>query len=290
MNVFRRRAMYLLGATAVASGVLVAGASVAGAAPGATCTGDLSNLPSSAGTLSGNYAGNVRVIGACAVDAGPAVINGNLTVTAGSTLVAAFASGSLTVKGNFQIDNGAAVIIGCNPNSFPCVDDQSATSEETIGGNLTANHPLGLVTHNTTVSGNLLVHGGGGGVTCGSTPGVFGVFGSPAYIDNEDDTVGGNVVMTGIQSCWQGTIRVEVGGSVIDTGNTLADPDASEVVGNTISGNIVCNGNSPAVQYGDSGAAPNTVHGNAIGQCGFDVLQPDPFFDGGGSQPISVKG
>ncbi len=47
------------------------------------------------------------------------------------------------------------------------------------------------------------------------------------------------------------------------------------------------------MQYGDSGASPNLVGGNAIGECGFDVLSPDPNYpngDGtGGPQPISVK-
>ena len=69
----------------------------------------------------------------------------------------------------------------------------------------------------------------------------------------------------------------------------MADPDAGEVVQNTVQGNLVCNANSPAVQFGDSGAAPNQAGGNAVGQCGSDVLSPDPYYDGGGLQPISVK-
>ena len=126
-------------------------------------------------------------------------------------------------------------------------------------------------------------------LSCDSSPGVFGVFGSPAYIDNEDSSVHGNLTIKNVQTCWLGTLRVKVGGNLTDTNNTMADPDAGEVVANTVGGNINCKGNSPAVQFGDSGAAPNQVRGKATGQCGFDVLSPDPNFDGGGSQPISVK-
>lgn len=284
-----RRARYLLGAAAVVLGMLMASAASAVAAPRSTCSGDFSNVPSSLGTLVGTYAGNVQVSGACAVDAGAAVVNGNLTLLPGSTLVAAFASGSLTVKGNLLVQNGATLIVGCNPVSFPCIDDPGGTSQESVWGNLIANQPLGLVVHNTTINGNAIESGGGGGVSCDSTPGVFGLFGSPAYIDNEDSTINGNLVISGVQTCWLGSLRDTVGGNLIDTNNTMADPDAGEVVNNSVHGNLICLGNSPAVQFGDSGAAPNQVHGNAIGQCGFNAYSPDPNYDGGGPQPISVK-
>jgi hypothetical protein len=54
---------------------------------------------------------------------------------------------------------------------------------------------------------------------------------------------------------------------VILTNNILADPDAMEIVTNTIAGNLICSGNSPAPQGGDSGGAPNVVRGAKIGQC-----------------------
>jgi hypothetical protein len=44
-------------------------------------------------------------------------------------------------------------------------------------------------------------------------------------------------------------------------------PDSTEVVTNTIGGNRLCFGNSPAAQFGDSGGLPNTVAGRKIGQC-----------------------
>lgn len=63
---------------------------------------------------------------------------------------------------------------------------------------------------------------------------------------------------------------------------------------NTVLGNLICLGNVNPVTFGDSGAAPNIGYGHAFGQCGFNVIQPDPNYpnqDGsGGPQPISVKG
>ena len=293
MRMLRRRATSLLAAVGVAAALLFASSSSAVAAAPSTCTGDLSNVPASLGTLSGVYSGNVTISGACAVDAGPAVINGNLTVGAGSTLVAPFSFGDLTVTGNLLIQKGAGVILGCNHDSFPCFDDTGAPptldNSISIGGNLIANQPLGLVLHNTAVLGNAIENGGGGGVTCDSSSGVFAAFGSPPYIDQEDGSVGGNLIMNGMKTCWLGTLRVDVGGNLIVGNNATADPDAMEVVSNTVHGNMICHGNSPAVQFGDSGGVSNQVFGNAIGECGFNVLSDNPFGSPPGLTPISVR-
>jgi hypothetical protein len=273
-------------------GVALVAVGPAGADRSATCSGDLSNIPSSLGILSGTYSGNVTISGACAVAAGPAVINGNLTLLQGATLVAAFSGSGLTVNGNLMVQKGGTMLIGCNPDSFPCFDDPSATTTVSVTGNLLASQPLGVVVHNTTVQGNAMVQGGGGGVTC-VPQGAFAVLGPPAYTDFEDNTINGDLTVSGLQTCWLGSLRNVVGGNIVDTNNTMADPDAGEVVNNWVQGNVICINNSPAVQFGDSGAAPNQVHGNAVGQCGFDVIQPDPNypnFDGtGGPQPISIK-
>jgi len=49
--------------------------------------------------------------------------------------------------------------------------------------------------------------------------------------------------------------------------NTLADPDATEVADNVISGDLACFGNTPGAQVGDSGGGPNTVSGQKLGEC-----------------------
>jgi hypothetical protein len=293
MRVFRWRTTFLLGGVAVAAASLFASSSSALASSGSTCTGDLSNVPASLGTLAGVYSGNVDVTGDCAVDAGPATINGNLTLEPGSALVAPFSFGDLTVTGNLLIKQGAAAILGCNHDSFPCFDDAgdppTLDNSISVGGNLIANKPLGLVLHNTAIHGNAIENGGGGGVTCDSSPGIFGAFGSPPYIDQEDGSVGGNLIMQGMGTCWLGTLRVDVGGNLIVGQNATADPDAMEVVSNTVHGNIICRNNSPNVQFGDSGGVSNEVFGNAIGECGFNVLSDNPFGSPSGPTPISVK-
>ena len=49
----------------------------------------------------------------------------------------------------------------------------------------------------------------------------------------------------------------------------VTDPgdDSSEIVTNTVSGNLICAGNVPGVQVGDSEGGANTVTGNKLGQC-----------------------
>ena len=49
--------------------------------------------------------------------------------------------------------------------------------------------------------------------------------------------------------------------------NVLADPDGNEYVTNTIHGSLVCSGNSPAPQVGDSQGESNVVTGRKAGQC-----------------------
>jgi hypothetical protein len=272
-----------LGAGALALAVGAATAVPAAAAPGPSCSGDLSNIPASVGVLAGTYTGNVRIGGACAVVAGPTVINGNLTVQAGSTLLAAFASGSLTVNGNVLVQDGGTLILGCIPTSFPCFDDQgevpSLSSHGSVSGNLVATQPLGVIVHNTDIGGSVTETGGGGGVNCGPPdgpplPGIFGVIGFPVYSDYEDNSIGGNLNVIGLQTCWLGMARDQVGGSMVVVGNQLADPDGAEVISNTIAGSLVCHQNSMVWDSADLSDnlyprlwEPNTVNGQRVGQC-----------------------
>jgi hypothetical protein len=285
------RARLLLLAVGTGLVLLATGTAPAMGTSTTTCTGDQSAFPGSAGTIKGTYSGDVVVDGTCAVDAGPAVINGNLILLPGSTLVAAFASDDLTVRGSIQVKDFAALIIGCNPVSFSCVDNADGTATAEVSKNLTAELPLGLVAHNTTVDGKAVIDRGGGGINCISTPfpGIFGVLGSPAYVGIEDSSVHLSLTIQGVFTCWLGVLRVKVGRNLTVANNIWVHPDSGEVVGNFIGGNISCSGNNRDIQFGDSGAAPNQVRGTASGQCGFNVLSPDPFYDGGGPQPISVK-
>jgi hypothetical protein len=250
-------------------------AAPAGAAGPATCSGTADAPGSVAGTISGS----LQVSGVCFVDAGPLVVNGNLTVQPGAALIAAFGTtaSDVTVHGNVDVKSGAAMILGCNPVSSPCFDDDptdpTLTVTAAIDGNLTSAQPLGVIVHNATIGGNVEQHGGGGGFNCDPS-GVFAAFGSPVFSTYEDSSVGGNLNISNVTSCWLGTARVDIGGNASYVNNQLADPDAIEVVLNHIHGNLSCEGNSMMWDSGDlsdnlfpRAPQPNTVDGKRSGQC-----------------------
>ena len=271
-------------------GVLGGSATASAATPSSTtCAG----TPTSPASLPGGTYTSVSVTGACAVNAGQVIVTGDVTVAAGAALVAAFANNDvggsgtsgLTVNGNIDVDSGGTLLLGCEALHFSCIDDPNQSnptlnSRGTVQGSLIATDPLGVVIHDSTIGGDAIQSGGGGGVNC--TPsGIFAQFMSPVYSDYEDNTIGGNLRITGLNSCWLGGLRNNVGGSVTYSDNTLNDPDANEILSSHIAGNLLCSGNSPGIEYGDSSedvtpSTPNVVGGFATGQCAFSVEQPRP--------------
>lgn len=291
----RWRPVGVLAACALVLATVAATAGPAGAARKASCTGDFGSFPANVGVMASTYDGDVVVSGACAVVAGPTVVNGNLTLAPGSTLIAAFGSGSLTVNGNVLVQKGATLILGCLPTSFPCFDDPftggvpSLSSAGSVSGNLIATEPLGVIVHNTTIQGHVTENGGGGGTTCAPSGGIFAVLGFPAYSDYEDSSIGGNLNVNHLNSCWLGMARDQVGGNLLLNQDQLADPDGAEVISNTVGGNLVCHQNSmvwDSADISESGLyprawEPNTVSGRRVGQC---VVAP-PIDSPGGVSP-----
>jgi hypothetical protein len=272
-----------------ATAALLGGAGYAAAAPAPVLAGGphvCSGSPTAPGVLAGSF-GSVQVVGICFVNGGPAVVHGNLTVTRGSALIAAFAlndltgSGSsrLTVNGNLTIENGGAALVGCFPTSFPCIDDPNPSSPTLsspvrVGGNLTSDDPLGVIVHDGSVGGSVTQEGGGGGVNC--TPhGVFAAFQSPVYSDYEDSSIGGNLSITNLSSCWLGVARVHIHGSAWFINVQLADPDGTEILANDIDGNLTCTGNSMVWDSAEASMGSiyprilerNQVAGTRSGQC-----------------------
>lgn len=292
------RRVWSLMASALVVGAMVVplsvlgSSSVAGAAAGATSCGG-TGMGSPAHLAAGTYS-SLDVTGVCFVDSGAVTITGDVTVESGAALLATFANNdvvhsglsSLTVQGNvFVVENGTA-LLGCENPAFTCFDDGTATSGVTVGGSIEATNALGVILHASTIGGDIVQTGGGGGNTC-VPQGVFAEFGPPAYSDYEDNTISGNLRVTGMMGCWFGAIRNNIGGSFTYANNTYNDPDASENLTNTIAGNILCSGNSPVSQYGDSGGSPNTVSGFGTGECAFNVTQPD-MANSGTPTPIAV--
>jgi len=239
-----------------------------------TCSGASLQFP---GVIAPGTYDSITVSGVCLIPGGSVHVDRNLVVTSGSLLLAnfpAFGPGlpagdaDVSVGGNVLVGNGAALVMGCAP-SFGC----AITTNDVISGNLVADEPLGVIVHGTTVRGNVVETGGGGGVTCDPV-GVFTQIGLPAFSAYDDSSIGGNFTVTGLRSCWFGAARVRVGGSAIFTNNNLADPDAIEILSNNISGNLVCEANSMMWNSFEASEAlfprvpaPNTVGGKRIGQC-----------------------
>jgi hypothetical protein len=298
------KGLRLVTVTSLALAIVTMAAGAAGAAETqpqqvGTCTGTLA----APGVLAGTYHGDVVVIGACAVNGGAAVIKGDLILAPHSVLNATFAlndvakagTSSLTVHGDIKVGTGATLAMGCEPNFSPCSDDPNAgtggtlTGQNKVSGSVRASGALGVLLHASKIHGDVTMIGGGGGATCAiPTTGFFSVLGSPVFSDAEDNTIGGDLRIAGLQTCWMGALRNQVGGSIFTGFNTMADPDANEVLANVVRGNIACVGNTPATQYGDSASSPNQVRGTAFGECAFSVRQPNPA-PSGPSAPISVK-
>src|SRR5262249_12279283 len=123
------------------------------------------------------------------------------------------------------------------------------------------------------IDGNVTHTGGGGGVSC-APMGFFADIKSPVFSAYEDSSIGGNIVVTGVRSCWLGLARDQIGRNAILTDNDLADPDAIEILSNTVSRNLICQRNSmvwnsfePTSALFPRTPAPNSVGGQRIGQC-----------------------
>jgi hypothetical protein len=202
---------------------------------------------------------------------------------------------SLTVRGDIKVGNGATLAMGCEPDHSPCTDDPDAaaggtlTGRNRVFGDVRARRALAVIIHASKIRGDLTSRGGGGGVTCAvPATGIFAFLQSPVFSDAEDNAIRGDLEITGVRTCWMGALRNHVRGDVVAAGNTMADPDAGEILANVVRGDIACFSNSPAVQYGDSAGSPNQVRGDAFGECAFSVRQPNPA-PSGPLEPISVK-
>ncbi len=258
----------------------------------------------------GTYASMI-ITGVCYMPAGTVIVRGDLTVAPGALLDAvtpgdpagpgALLPATVLVGGNVSVGHGAVLFLGCSPN----ISCPMAVTYDRIGGSLTATGALGVVIHSTSIGGDLSMLGGGGGVVGGTATGACD--GNPAanppvpapvpslwaadpslangegpgmplpvYSDFEDNVIGGNLTVVGLQSCWLGGLRNQVGGNANFSANVMGDPDALEMGNNLVDGNLTCLANMPAVQFGDGGSAPNVVGGFGLGECGFKVKILNP--------------
>ena len=216
----------------------------------------------------GTYA-SLKVTGICAVDSGNVHVKGDVTVATGGGLNAGFGHSNITIGGDLVVRWNGLLVLGCEPNFFVCENDPDQVvgtyvTNDRVAGSLLSTGGLLVVVHHSHI-GSVVQSGGGGGAVCTVFP--LGPSGPPAYSDYEDNVIRGDASVVGLRTCWSGFIRNWVGGSVTYSSNKLGDPDANEVVTNVVKHNLVCTGNSPKVQVGDSTGGPNVVGGKALGQC-----------------------
>jgi len=250
-----RKTLHALALSTGAVALVLAGAVSAQARGGGatTCSG---------GDIASDTYSNLNVTGACTVPAGSDVtITHNLTIAAGASFDAQTDS-HVVIGGNVSAGPGSSFGLGCTF-AHPCSDTgappAAGSTHDTVGGNVTLDHVFNAAINGDTIGGNLVSTGGGAGLLDPETQFV------PFSI--KDDTVGRNIVVSDLTTVWFGVIRTHVGRNVILTNVNLSDPDGNEVVTDTIGGNLICHGNAPANQVGDSGGAPNTVGKKALGQC-----------------------
>ena len=266
-----RRLIGLSAAVAVCAAVPAVVVTHAAAASGASvCSGTLS----APGTLAGSYE-SVVVRGACMVVGSGATVTDDVTVTAGSTLAAANGGAPLDVGGNLLVEKGAVVVMGCDAES-PCFNNSTQVTGAHVTGNLVMNSALAAIVHEGSIGGHVSDQGGGGGSTCATMPGVFQLIQAPVFSAFENVSIGGNVDISNVHSCWLGLARDSIAGSVSLAGNNFADKDAIEVLANQIGGSLSCVSNSHVwdnhelVQgkvFPRSAPENNTVLGGRSGQC-----------------------
>ncbi len=218
-----------------------------------TCTGG--EIPS------GTYA-SMTVTGACNVAADAVIrVVGSVNVGAGAQLDAQSAPSTITVGRNVTAAAGSLVGLGCQPPSYTgnsahqCTVEPDGHSTITINGNVTGWKALAVLLNGVTVKGNVTFVGGGSDI--------------PWSIKN--NTIGGNLTVTGQTAEWLGVLFNRIGRNATLLKITLHDVDPGApgvyIVQNKIRFNLTCFGLTPGVSGGFVPGAVNVVGRHAIGQC-----------------------
>jgi hypothetical protein len=293
-----------LGATAALIGLMVPTVVTASAASAAPTGGGGGAYTCTGGNIAPGTYRSIIVTGVCYMPAGTIVVRHDLNVAPGALLDAVtpgdpagkhpVVPATVRIGGNVFVGKDGVLMLGCSPN-ISC-SNPPGISFDRVGGNITALGALAVVIHSAAIGGSVTMLGGGGGAAGGANSG--GCFNtakypipapwskdaalsnpktaSPQYTDFEDNFIGGSLTVAGDHTCWQGSLRNLVRGSITIANDVTSDPDGMEIDNNLAGGNLTCLNNDPAVQYGDSAAAPNLVGGWGAGECGFNVLKPNP--------------
>ena len=241
----------------------------------------------SPGTLgSGTYYG-LEVSGICLVQAGADItIKGDVTIDTAASLVA-INSQTMEIDGDISVGRAAILGLGCTAGLGCDGTNNNPPSADTVYGDITARGALAMYLNGDTVHGDVKFRWGGWGPMC-TDPNADSPTDPLGHdLVLKDNTFRGEVDLTGWSGCWLGFVRNTVHGDVT-IANNYANPanvitdenppenqglDSTEVVANTISGDLNCFANTPAAQFGDAlqgqpaGYGPNVVNGKARGEC-----------------------
>jgi hypothetical protein len=258
----------LVGAMFAVVAVPAASASTSG--PGGTnCAGTLANP----GILGSGTYGSVTITGFCYVPPGSTiVIRGEARVKSTGFLLASglfdqqlgvpgapTCDRSITIKGGVEVSPGGSLVLGDGEGSG------CATRTHTVvNDGLDAHGAIDLIIHGVVLNGGLTSIGGGDHAPCN-----FDAPTGPTYATVEDSQINGGATVAGYGACWLGFARNHINGGVRLMNNQLDDPDAMEILANSIHGGLACFGNSPKPTNVADGVLfePNTVTGPRIGQC-----------------------
>jgi hypothetical protein len=249
-----------------------------------TCSGASWTSPGTLG--SGTYYG-LEVSGVCLVQAGADItIKGDVTIDTAASLVA-INSQTMQIDGDISVGRAAILGLGCTAGLGCDGTNNNPPSADTVNGDITARGALAMYLNGDTIHGDVTFRWGGWGPMC-TDPNAddpTDPLGHDLVV--KDNTIRGEVDLSGWSGCWTGFIRNAVHGDV-RIANNYANPanvitdvtpnvnqglDSTEVIANTISGDLTCYANTPAAQFGDglegqpAGYGPNTVGGRARGEC-----------------------
>lgn len=252
----------LLGTAALGMAGLAAPAAAGAATP---CAG---------GTLASGTYGNLLISNRCTVPDGAVVTVLHDLVVAPGAAFDAQSHAVVHVRGDVVAQRGSMFALGCT-DAHPCTSDphgpegsppppvDRSGDSYRVDGNVVLNHVFDAALNGDVIGGNVVSTGGGPGYRL--DPWI------PFSI--KDDTIGKNLVVTGLRTTWFGVIRTSVGGNVVLQDIKAADQDGNEVVADHVGRNLVCHAMTPAPQLGDAvegappGYGPTTVGGHALGQC-----------------------
>jgi hypothetical protein len=194
----------------------------------------------------GGLAAAALLIGASSAAAATTYCNGTLANGSYDRLVVPAGASCDGTSARINVTDGVRV----KPGATFILGNENGSSTGVIRGGIHADRPKSLQVHFAHIYNAVRMYGGNG-----------------PFSTIEDNVIRGGVTQTHYRGFWLGFIRNRVIGTVRLNHNGMGDPDANEYVTNRIRGNLICYGNSPAPQVGDSGGQPNIVSGTKRGQC-----------------------